>query len=214
MVRITKNPEERRTEIMDTAQVLFAQKGFEETSVADIVRKIGVAQGTFYYHFESKEQLLNEILNRLVDLGIYRIEEIFNDQQMSAADKIVGMFRTFFELGNNHGSLGEYVHQEKNNALHQRLMDKSLVRIGPMVVKIVREGVSRGEFNTIYPEEVTEIVLYGVSQFIHHHIYIEDKSRIKQKIQAVEDVMERVLGARKWSIRLLPLEGNHYGETI
>jgi AcrR family transcriptional regulator len=214
MARISKNPDERKAEIMDTAQALFAQNGFEQTSVADIVKKIGIAQGTFYYHFESKKHLLNEILNRLVDWGIYRIEEIFDDQQMSAADKIVGIFRTFFTLGNDHENLGEYVHQEKNNALHQRLMDKSLERIGSIVVAIVQEGVSRGEFNTIYPQEATEIMIYGISQFIHHQIYVENKSMINRKIQAVEDVIERVLGARKWSIRLQPLEGNTHGESF
>ncbi|GIO30333.1 MULTISPECIES: TetR/AcrR family transcriptional regulator [Paenibacillus] len=55
MPRITKNPKERRNEILNAAMELFNTKGFEQTSVSDIVKKIGVAQGTFYYYFQSKE---------------------------------------------------------------------------------------------------------------------------------------------------------------
>ncbi len=49
MVRISKDPEERKNEIVDAAEELFVTKGYEKTSISDIVKKVGVAQGLFYY---------------------------------------------------------------------------------------------------------------------------------------------------------------------
>jgi len=53
-MRITKNADERKNEILDVAGELFSQKGFDGTSISDIIEKVGVARGTVYYHFKSK----------------------------------------------------------------------------------------------------------------------------------------------------------------
>ncbi|UCF09236.1 MAG: helix-turn-helix transcriptional regulator, partial [Thermoplasmata archaeon] len=63
-MRVVKEPEERREELMDVAEKLIIKKGFEKTTVSDIVKKAKVAQGTFYYYFESKDDVLNAIINR------------------------------------------------------------------------------------------------------------------------------------------------------
>ena len=58
MTRIVKEPEERRKELIDTAEQLFIAQGYEQTSISDIVREVNVSQGAFYYYFESKEDVL------------------------------------------------------------------------------------------------------------------------------------------------------------
>jgi len=62
-MRVTKGPEVRQKELIAAAEELFREKGCEETSVSDIVRKVGVAQGTFYYYFESKDDILDAVLD-------------------------------------------------------------------------------------------------------------------------------------------------------
>ena len=57
MARISKPPEVRRQEILDTAMELFAEKGYEDTSMADIARRMGVVQGLCYRYFDSKRVL-------------------------------------------------------------------------------------------------------------------------------------------------------------
>ena len=58
-MRITKEPEERKQEIIETAMRLFHEKGYEKTSIADIAKAIGVAQGLCYRYFPSKEALFD-----------------------------------------------------------------------------------------------------------------------------------------------------------
>lgn len=67
-MRITKEPEVRRQEILDTALQLFGEKGYEKTSIADIARAIGVAQGLCYRYFPSKEALFDSAIEQYADV--------------------------------------------------------------------------------------------------------------------------------------------------
>ena len=58
-MRISKEPEARKQEILETAMKLFAEKGYEKTSISDIVKEIGVAQGLCYRYFPSKDILFD-----------------------------------------------------------------------------------------------------------------------------------------------------------
>ncbi|MFR9234929.1 MAG: TetR/AcrR family transcriptional regulator [Eisenbergiella massiliensis] len=54
-MRIVKEAEERRNEILDAADELFGRKGFDGTSTNDILEKVGIARGTLYYHLNPRK---------------------------------------------------------------------------------------------------------------------------------------------------------------
>lgn len=59
-----KKAEERRNEILDAADELFGQKGFDGTSTNDLLEKVGIARGTLYHHFKSKEDIMDALIDR------------------------------------------------------------------------------------------------------------------------------------------------------
>ena len=65
--QLTVQGQERKQQLLDRAAELFAERGFAETRVVDIVRAAGVAKGLFYWYFENKEALFRELveMNRL-----------------------------------------------------------------------------------------------------------------------------------------------------
>lgn len=65
-----------RNEILDAAAIIFSRKGFEATSMADIAEAVGLQKASLYHHFESKQELLVELLDQALDLLIERIEPI------------------------------------------------------------------------------------------------------------------------------------------
>ena len=67
MARTVKEPDIRRNEILDVAQQFFYTKGYEQTSVQDIIDQVGIAKGTFYHYFGSKVELLDELIERMTD---------------------------------------------------------------------------------------------------------------------------------------------------
>lgn len=87
MTRITKAPEERRQEIIDTAMKVFYEKGYEKTSISDIAREMNVAQGLCYCYFSSKEELFDTALDQYAGRQVEQISAVL-DEQMSLADII------------------------------------------------------------------------------------------------------------------------------
>ena len=66
-MRITKEPEIRKKEIIDAARHLFQRKGIAKTSINDIAKSIGVAKGLVYYYFSSKDELVETVLDEFVE---------------------------------------------------------------------------------------------------------------------------------------------------
>ena len=101
MARISKPPEVRRQEILDTAMELFAEKGYEDTSMADIARRMGVVQGLCYRYFDSKRVLFREAGVVDVDfvscepMTAYKGLEHFRPDLVRALDELHPRFMRF-----------------------------------------------------------------------------------------------------------------------
>lgn len=86
MTRIRKSPEERKGEIIEAADRLFSTKGYTNTAVSDICKEVGVAKSTFFYHFKTKEDVMEVIMHRYADefatlfsekcLGLAAVEQL------------------------------------------------------------------------------------------------------------------------------------------
>ncbi|WHH57442.1 TetR/AcrR family transcriptional regulator [Petroclostridium sp. X23] len=203
MPRITKDPETRKNEILDAAQELFITQGFEQTAVSDIVKKVGVAQGTFYYYFKSKEEILKAVLERLIDQIVKSLTSVVYDQRLNAVQKMQGFIDGLFSFERGKESMMEYVHREQNAIVHNRLAASLIEKIIPLISQIVEEGVKEGVFDTDHPLESAEVLLFGVG-YIHDSVaFSGDEEIYRQKMLATQDVVERVLGAEKGSIRLI-----------
>ena len=96
MARITKDPQVRMTEILDTAEELFYAKGYHETQVSDIVKKIGVAQGTFYYYFKSKEEILEALISRQMSKVLSEMETVVSASDIPPSRKLELFVQSLF----------------------------------------------------------------------------------------------------------------------
>ena len=74
-MRIVKEHDERKNEIIETAAALFEQKGYEHCSVNDILNAIGIAKGTFYHYFKSKEEVLDAVVGRVTEQMLEQVRE-------------------------------------------------------------------------------------------------------------------------------------------
>jgi AcrR family transcriptional regulator len=74
MVRVVKKAEERRLEILDAAQGLFLSRGYDATTVNDLLNAVGISKGAFYHHFAAKEDVLQALVWRLAEQGLATFE--------------------------------------------------------------------------------------------------------------------------------------------
>jgi len=194
-IRITKSPEERKKELVDIAEKLFITKGYEQTAVSDIVKQAKVAQGTFYYYFKTKEEILDVITERFIKSNVEGYEEIANEKGSDALEKIIKIFQFSSSFRNNRRGLIQYLHEDKNAHLHLKFERKLPVMMAEPLSKIIYQGIQEKIFNTPYPKEAAKAFI-GISAMVMQGIY-EIKQGSKEHttmLLATIDFLERILG--------------------
>lgn len=200
-IRVTKSPEERRRELMDIAEQLFLKKGYEDTMISDIVRQAGVAQGTFYYYFKSKEAVLDEITDKYISIIVESMEKISKDKNLNALEKLVTIFQFSLSFKEDTRGVMQCVNNEKNVHLQRKFQQRiPFETVGPLA-HIFKEGVSEGIFNTPYPEDaakafngISAMVLQGIDGANH------DLEEYKRRFMIIFDFVERILGTKNGAI--------------
>jgi AcrR family transcriptional regulator len=197
MPRSTKAASERRLDFINAAESLFNEKGFENTSIDDIVKRVGVAKGLFYYYFKSREELLAAIVDRILDDMERVVLEATNKEGLSAMQRLQDTLTSSDLILVRSSNLMKYFHEERNQALHLQLEVRSMRFLVPFMEAIIKQGVAEGIFHTPYPRE-TAIALLGMKGIIDntnagtdHH---EDEERT---VLVIAFLSERLLGAKE-----------------
>ena len=198
MGRIVKDPDVRRAELIETAERLFDEKGYDNTAVADIVSEAGVAQGTFYYYFDSKSAMMDAVLDRIVDRLEVLSEEVMVSEGMSAVDRMIAINTVFREYGEQRKAFMRYIHADANQLLHYRIETKAMPVWVDIFTRIVEQGVEEGVFDTPDPAMTAEALLVSASS-IGHRIQLEDMepAEYRAHVEKLFDLFERILGAEK-----------------
>jgi AcrR family transcriptional regulator len=137
VARRRRGTEERRTELLEAARALFVREGFTEVSVSRIVRQVGVAQGTFYYYFESKEAVLDALLAAHVDDVVQRLEAISSDPTLDPCQALQAMVRAEFDHGAERArELGAIPGADA----HAKLLAGTVRALAPLYAAMIRRG--------------------------------------------------------------------------
>ncbi len=177
-MRVTKNADVRKNEILDTAEVLFNKKGYAATTVVDILKEIGIAKGTLYYHFKNKEDILLAMIDRQIEQREKAMHEIADNKSFSAVEKLVKVI----QLLSHSGMMADGVYEKGNAELHQESFTRSIERFAPIMTEIVEFGIESGEFYTPYPRESVEL-LFCASELHDPRMFTWSKEmRYKKKI--------------------------------
>jgi AcrR family transcriptional regulator len=202
MARIAKDPEIRKNELLDAAEELFRQKGYDAVSVSEIVRKVSVSQGTFYYHFKSKEDMVEVLADRFIHTFMVIVDDIIEDPSIDPLKKIEEILKRIIKYNVEKGYLVELVHREKNAILHQKLTIKSFLIFAPKVQELLDIGVDSGFFTILYTRETAEMLVLMVAYLQELDVFITDKSMFGVKMKAIANMMERMLGIKQGSINI------------
>jgi len=143
-MRITKEYDERKNEILDTAERLFHIKGYDKCTVNDILKSIGIAKGTFYYYFKSKEEVLNAIVCRYKEIIVSGANEILKMDNISQEEKLMRTFMAMNITNQIDGDLLGDIHKTENALLHQKILNQIVTAMAPILVRIIEEGIGKG----------------------------------------------------------------------
>ena len=203
------SPEERRRQFMEAAIEIFAEKGYDNTSVRDIIDKVGVSKGGFYHHYESKEELMEDIAEAMVEKMAVIIERIAGREDLSALEKLnqvisrVNSFKVE-KTSELTGLLFEIYSDEKNIKLESKLFSQAREKAFPYFKAIIDEGIAGGSMKTDYPGEAANFFLNLMMQYqrevakpFTEAIAERDREKLeeqKKKYRFLQEVLEFVLG--------------------
>lgn len=209
---------EQKNRIIDTAELLFIQQGYQHTSVNKILDKLNIAKGTFYHYFTSKDNLLDQMINRMYGHFLKPISNIINDSELNAIAKFnqaINLIKTYkIERKEMMMQLVEILYREENLRWRYKIEQQSIKLVVPEFAKIIEQGNQEGVFKVEDPFETAEIFIRLSNTFteviapmiIDRHIDKNEAIIIGKKIKAYKQAMERLLGVKPGILDLLDME--------
>lgn len=164
MARVVKLVEVRRSELVDCGQALFFRCGYDATTVADIIARAGVSKGGFYHHFESKEELLDAVVERLTDQIVANARDVLEDESIDALTKLNRFFSRMQQWKADAAPAMRGIFllllKPENAPLYQRMVKAGMTVLAPVLTRIVDQGRREKLFDVPDPEIVAELLLH------------------------------------------------------
>ena len=163
-----KHPEQTVQLILDTASTLFLQKGYDKTTLQDIIDATKLSKGAIYHHFASKEAILIAVVDRIGEFNSAVLAEIRDKKGLTGAEKLREMFRTAVRLSFQGGILNMLPFLIENPKFMALQMESILNEAAPCyVLPILREGIADGSIRADYPEQLAEVLLLMTDLWLH-----------------------------------------------
>jgi AcrR family transcriptional regulator len=160
---VKKPSDVRRNELLDSAQALFFSKGYESTTVTDIMERAGVSKGGFYHHFAAKDDLLEALGERLAAETIDRLQPILKEDGLDAVARLNAVLsqarRLKVEDAAAIRAAFDAAFKPENIVLYHRLNRAVGKVMLPMFIDILRQGKAEGVFRIEDPATTAEIIL-------------------------------------------------------
>ncbi len=192
-MRVIKAHDERKNEILNTAERLFRTKGYEKSTVNDILKEVDIAKGTFYHYFKSKEEVMDAIVLRYKDSIVSRAEKTLIRDDISPEEKLMHTFMAMRINDEVDGEMLNELHKAENALLHQKTLNQIVTAIAPILVKVIEEGTQKKAWRCKYPLQYMQIFLSASLTLTDEGIFALDADSQMKVIAALISVLEKML---------------------
>lgn len=214
MAKIIKSAEERRIELLETAQRLFFSEGYETTTIERIIQEVGIAKGTFYHYFKSKDDLLGQLAEWQSLLLFKNLKEQLKSFKGNALDKFRFLITSITAWKSEQKEMVitflNVLYRDENIPLRHKIFQHVIRALAGLFAQVFKQGVEEGIFDIEDPEETSELILSlwvaRMEPFVTLILEMqEDKEKrdlFMAKGQALEQAFERILGVKKGMLKL------------
>lgn len=189
--RISKEPEERRQEIIETALELFSEKGFENTTIQDIVDRMDVSPGLCYKYFRSKTEIFAATSEYYAMKAVEQIKIPVSDDT-PALEKLSLFLQRIFEYVMRHKEFEANYHEETE--IRASRLDHVADQMVAVMLPIVEQGVQEGTFYCQDIPNTTKFLVFGLIHTFHDDIPADDAEKyILEFHQFLKELFSQVL---------------------
>ncbi len=212
---------DRKQEFLATALELFKEKGYDSTTIKDIIDTMGVSKGAFYHYFESKEDVISTLAKEYADRAIGIMKRIASRADLSVIGKINLAFQSInqYKAGSEEErtKLKDAFYGEENLKLEKRIFNSFKDVSIDLFQQLIEEGIEEGSIaEPVCSRELAEFMLYTIKNLnsaideLIYHMEAEDNeldyqgfiTRLDIKLQFYEEALNRVFNLQGESIAL------------
>ncbi len=204
----------RREAFVDAGLRLMQSRGYEQMTIQDVLDAVDASRGAFYHYFDSKQALLEAMVDRIADQALAALQPVVDDPRLPAIPKLERFF----------GGLAQWKTERKalmlelikvwlsdDNAVVREKVRRTLVtRVAPVLARIVEQGIHEEVFQVASPEHTATVLMVLLTGFqeVATELFIARQAN-KVTYDEVEVVLngyiepfERILGAPAGSVTL------------
>ena len=155
-----KYPEETIRKILDTAERLFIEKGYDRASLQDIITETGLSKGAIYHHFASKEDIFYSVCERIGQRNGEVLAKVRDDPSLNGLEKLRTMFTVSLQPERQAKMFRMMPYLMDNAKFLVTEMNSIFAEVVPCFVEpIIRQGMADGSIRTDHPRELAEAML-------------------------------------------------------
>jgi AcrR family transcriptional regulator len=203
MARPLQDHQIRITEILDAVEPLFATKGYRETTISDIAKKIGVAQGMLYYYFKSKDEILEALINRKLSGFGSDIKDMALSNSVTPSRKIELLLYTVFQIVRSNEMLLDFVYDDQHLHIKAKSFRQVNLLLAPWLLKIIEEGVHQQCFHIFHAQTASDFILLIMQRLVDVWYEKMPHEQFAYQLKMAEGLVEKALGAQDGTIHIV-----------
>ena len=182
--------------ILDTAEKMFVEQGFDQTSISQLLDATKVARGTLYYYFTSKEEIMDAIIERWIEQSFEQMRIWVERKKLPILERLMGALASL-NMQKDGQELLDHLHAPQNALLHEKTNKILLSKAPQILYPLFQEGLQTGKMQTAYPYESIEMILTYSLQLFDNSFQKLERAEQDQKIQAFIYLLEKIFQTKE-----------------
>jgi AcrR family transcriptional regulator len=185
------NPKETVERVLAASVKLFMEKGFDKTSMQDIVDDSKMSKGAILYHFKCKEAILEAVMGEISDKQYRQVQDMLAQMKdRTAREKIETVLKLNMEDTELYAIDGLLSNMEDPNII-VAAMQSNVKKSAVMMAEVFREGISDGSITTEYPEECAEVLVLLLNTWIEQIFFPCDLEQLEKRLNFLKTFTEQ-----------------------
>ena len=193
------NPKQTVEKILTVAGELFLTKGFDKTSMQDIVNALGMSKGAIFYHFSSKEEIFEAILSKAANEKLDEITNVWlkEVEGLNGRDKLVALLNRSGSANSNDLDVGGNLTAMITMRIHDPviivgMMRSTVEKSAPIFANLIREGIADGSIQAEFPDECAEVILLLANVWCEPIIFECDIDTVEKRLKYLQYLAKAV----------------------